>query len=246
MPTKPTTITTTSPFTAHPWCTTLLRNPSYTLRPAQHTLPTRAPTEDTFFAHTLSTPTTISSLVCLYKNPPVRNTKNTKNTTPTTPTTPQSPQSPEARWLLALQSHLNGYPDTAHGGLIATILDEITGYLINVNADLREARAAAAAAGAAAGVRTAQEAGEIEEIEGKEGKEEEEDEDEAARGFYTAYLNVRYRAQLKTPGVYMAVARYERVDEARGKVWLRAEIVDGGGRVYADAEALYVRPRAKM
>ncbi|KAF2404428.1 hypothetical protein EJ06DRAFT_526506 [Trichodelitschia bisporula] len=106
-------------FRTHPWCATLLDDPSYTISDmtSRHAKPS---TEDLLFGLILKTPSTISHCVIQIPHPK-------------SPTA----QVPSLRALLALGKDLNGYPHVCHGGIVATILDEAMGVLIGA----RQARA---------------------------------------------------------------------------------------------------------
>jgi acyl-coenzyme A thioesterase PaaI-like protein len=44
----------------------------------------------------------------------------------------------EIRTFFLLKSGLNGYPGISHGGLVASLLDEVMGFLLTSNKDLQE------------------------------------------------------------------------------------------------------------
>ena len=112
-------------FEAIPWCSSLLSNPQYNVTSTSSREP-KSSTEDALFAETFNTPSTISACLSLYK----------------TPTTSEE-RIAEVRTLLALDSGLNGYPNVCHGGVTATILDEVIGLLLLLNKDRDEAAAKA-------------------------------------------------------------------------------------------------------
>ena len=60
----------------------------------------------------------------------------------------------------------------------------------------------------------------------------------------TAYLNVRYRRPMPTPGVVLVTAAYAKV--VPRKQFMRATLENGEGTVYADADALFVETRPKL
>jgi len=109
-------------FTTIPWCHALLSDPTFTPVPTGSRIP-KSTTEDSFFAETLQTPRTILALVSLH-SPPV-------------PNDPAFPGCPirEIRTLISLGDGLNGHPGLAHGGLIGTLLDEVSGVLLTTNLD---------------------------------------------------------------------------------------------------------------
>lgn len=98
-----------------PWCDRLLRDESLVL-----TVPTgrqiKRSREDAAFAYTFNTKDTIPLYVALYHPPRQEGTP-----------------IDEVKGILQLGGGLNGFPDVCHGGIVATILDEVMGELINVN-----------------------------------------------------------------------------------------------------------------
>lgn len=98
-----------------PWCAELLNNPQLTayISPSRQVKPDGS---DRAFATTLKTESTIAAYVALYKKPQQTGTP-----------------IPEFKAILTLGSDLNGFPNVCHGGIVATILDEVAGELINVN-----------------------------------------------------------------------------------------------------------------
>lgn len=61
----------------------------------------------------------------------------------------------------------------------------------------------------------------------------------------TAYLNTKFLRPVPTPGAILVQARMIEVKEDR-KWRIEGVIRDGEGVVLAQAEALYIRPRAKI
>ncbi|KAK2810348.1 hypothetical protein FQN50_003079 [Emmonsiellopsis sp. PD_5] len=117
-------------FTSNPWTAPLLRLPTHTAIPTSSRTSDPTTGEDAFFAHTLNTPHTIPHLLTLRKSHPTT----PANTLPTpfpppALTTPRSNPPSASIDLLALLSlsnpGLSGHPNTAHGGVTATLLDEI-------------------------------------------------------------------------------------------------------------------------
>ncbi|KAI0007318.1 HotDog domain-containing protein [Xylariaceae sp. FL0662B] len=83
--------------------------------------PSRIPkpnSEDTLYAETLKSQSTISAILMVYDEP-------------TSPTACVD----SAKMFLTLGSALNGHPGVCHGGIIATILDEAVGLLVPVNVE---------------------------------------------------------------------------------------------------------------
>lgn len=116
-------------FRAHPWSNSLLSNPDYF--PIRTWSRTAKPSgEDAFFANTLGTDSTIPHVLTLRrkdipsvpKDPPqIRLDAQGRPITPSAPARP-----PDMISLLMLSNPgISGHPSTAHGGAVATILDEV-------------------------------------------------------------------------------------------------------------------------
>ncbi len=112
----PRSLTDASHFHPIPWCAALLSDPQWTTIPTGSRSP-KASTEDSFFAETLQTDRTVRG--CLVQHTAAEPSSN--------------PPIQEVRLLLDLGSGVNGYPHTAHGGFVATLLDEVVGVLLTVN-----------------------------------------------------------------------------------------------------------------
>jgi acyl-coenzyme A thioesterase PaaI-like protein len=97
------------------WCAKLLDEPGQIVEFPAARYP-RPGGENSLLAQTLNTDDTISWFVLLYKRP-------------------EQPQKviDESKALLALGSGVSGFAKTCHGGIVATILDEVMGELIKVN-----------------------------------------------------------------------------------------------------------------
>ncbi|KAH8691465.1 HotDog domain-containing protein [Talaromyces proteolyticus] len=123
-----------SHFQSIPWVSALLRDPSF----VNITFTSRHPkstTEDSFYARTLNTPSTISACLLQYRIPESSPVSSPTSSTPPTSTTHVQ----ETRAFFTLGSDLNGYPGTLHGGMISTMLDECTGLLLTVRGELDDA-----------------------------------------------------------------------------------------------------------
>ncbi|KAJ9164748.1 hypothetical protein NKR19_g1013 [Coniochaeta hoffmannii] len=99
-----------------PWCAKLINDKTLTayISPSRQVKPDGA---DKLFNSTLKTETTIAEYVALYKPPP---------------DTGDGPIA-ELKGILTLGPDVNGFPNVCHGGIVATLLDEVMGELINVN-----------------------------------------------------------------------------------------------------------------
>jgi acyl-coenzyme A thioesterase PaaI-like protein len=120
----------TNPDAAHflsiPWCHALLSDPTYTVTPSR-SRHVKKDGEDVLTGRTINTPSTISAWLTMCKNTP-------------------SDDDPiqELRALLTLGPDLDGYPHICHGGIQATILDEVMGNLIGTNKDRKYKKVRAA------------------------------------------------------------------------------------------------------
>jgi acyl-coenzyme A thioesterase PaaI-like protein len=101
-----------------PWCAKLLSSPNVVITPT-NSREYKASTEDALFAETFKTDDTISACLSFYSRP-----------------APESPRIEEIHTLLTLGYRLNGYPARAHGGVVATLIDEVMGSLLSVNKKL--------------------------------------------------------------------------------------------------------------
>jgi acyl-coenzyme A thioesterase PaaI-like protein len=100
------------------WCAQLLLSPNIVITPT-NSREYKASTEDALFAETFKTDDTISACLSFYSRP-----------------APGIPRIEEIHTLLTLGYRLNGYPARAHGGAVATLIDEVMGILLSVNKKL--------------------------------------------------------------------------------------------------------------
>jgi thioesterase superfamily protein 4 len=110
------------------WCNALITSPDWTLTRTASRDP-KPTTEDSFFAETLATSRTIRGCVTLR---------------PTKELDPQDGMGDmaygEVRTIVELGDGLNGHPRVAHGGFVATMLDEIMGVLLTLNIEAKGER----------------------------------------------------------------------------------------------------------
>ncbi|KAK2751953.1 hypothetical protein FQN55_008695 [Onygenales sp. PD_40] len=126
---------TLSHFASNPWTSPLLRLPTHTAIPTSSRSSDPTTGEDAYFAHTLNTPHTIPHLLTLRKTHPTTPASRPPTPFPPPAVTPGAaaarpkPQPPSSIDLFALLSlahpGLSGHPNTAHGGVTATLLDEV-------------------------------------------------------------------------------------------------------------------------
>lgn len=120
-------------FSKLPWCHTIMEDPEFVAEPPWSRFYVAETEENKLLARTLKTSDTIEGWYSLYRRP----------------TTSNGSLKDEVKVLLALRPGLNGYPRVCHGGITATVLDEIMSILVavcresqglppdNVTADLR-------------------------------------------------------------------------------------------------------------
>lgn len=108
-----------------------LESPDYRLVPtsSRYLKPTG---EDAFFARTINTPATIPYCLSLCRRDlrlPEAGSPSSRTAYPVVrSSSPSAPRVFDCVWLLHLaEPGINGHPKTAHGGVLACILDELTG-----------------------------------------------------------------------------------------------------------------------
>ncbi|KAL9109283.1 MAG: hypothetical protein Q9227_006038 [Pyrenula ochraceoflavens] len=119
-------------FQSQPWTKSLLESPKY-IPSFIDSRYVKSTTEDAFFAQTLATPSTIpQALTLILRDLPVPPTQATLSNTTSSLSLPV-PQEPDCVWLMALSSPgISGHPYTAHGGVLAAIMDEILGHTVGL------------------------------------------------------------------------------------------------------------------
>ncbi|OCK82047.1 hypothetical protein K432DRAFT_349764 [Lepidopterella palustris CBS 459.81] len=106
-------------FESIPWCATYLQNPSYIyLKHLPPRIPATTSTSHNLLLKTFNTPSTIPAVLSLYKKPP------------------KGEHITETLAFIALGPDINGHADTAHGGIVATILDECAGLIQRLSAPI--------------------------------------------------------------------------------------------------------------
>jgi Thioesterase superfamily len=124
-------------FMSITWTAKYLESPGYRLVPlySRYLKPTG---EDAFFARTINTPTTIPYCLSLCRQdlalPEAGSPFNRTTSTSGKSSTISTPSVFDYLWLLHLaEPGINGHPKTAHGGVLACILDELTGMCANLH-----------------------------------------------------------------------------------------------------------------
>jgi acyl-coenzyme A thioesterase PaaI-like protein len=180
-------------FQSIPWCASLLNDPRYVVTPTHFREPTKT-AQNTLFAGTLKTDQTFSAFLSLYKKP-----------------AGPSLLIEEVKSLIQIESGLNGHAHICHGGIAATILDEVTALLLVVNEGREDAVASMAA-------------GRRPPVEGV--------------AAFTAELVVKFLKPIVTPQAVCCVARFSEIDGR--KIWLDGTIEDKSGTALATGRCLVV------
>ena len=120
-----------SHFKSTTWASKFLDSSSYRLVPTSSRY-LKSTGEDAFFARTINTPTTIPYCLSLCRQDlmlPEGGSSFNRTASPSTKSSPPlAPSVFDCVWLLHLaEPGINGHPSTAHGGVLACILDELTG-----------------------------------------------------------------------------------------------------------------------
>ncbi|KAF2244420.1 hypothetical protein BU26DRAFT_434962 [Trematosphaeria pertusa] len=183
-----------------PWCAALIDSPEWTPTRTASRVP-KPTTEDSFFAETLGTSRTIRSCLTLR---PVKEEEDGDMVFK------------EVRTIMELGDGLNGYPRMAHGGFVATMLDEVMGVLLTLNIEAKNQRRLEV---------------------GRMGPDE-------GMNCFTAYLNTSYKKPVPTPGVVLCTAKFDRRE--RNKIYIRTTIEDGQGTVYTVGEGMFIEVKTKI
>ena len=108
-------------FQSIPWCIKFRRN-STTSSLLASSQQYKDSTEDALFAETLKNDEIVRAFLSFYRRPALGVAR-----------------IEEVHTLLSLGCRLNGYPHLCHGGIVATIMDEVMGTLLVMNKSLRNA-----------------------------------------------------------------------------------------------------------
>ncbi|KAI1618062.1 HotDog domain-containing protein [Exophiala viscosa] len=102
-------------FESIPWCQPILQDPDFELASTWSRTYVAESRENELLGHTLKNDNTIRGWISLYNRP-----------------TQTRPLKDEVHTLMSLDQGLNGYPRVIHGGITATILDEVQSILVSV------------------------------------------------------------------------------------------------------------------
>ncbi|EXJ57788.1 uncharacterized protein A1O5_12346 [Cladophialophora psammophila CBS 110553] len=171
--------------------------------------------EDEFFARTLATDAAISACVTQIR---AADNESGERRFPSAPgSATWRPSVIEVRTLFAIAGGVNGYANIAHGGFVASILDEVMGILISTNKDRYEETVA----------RTV-----------TNGSTTPAQQKPPRLTTVTAELNVKYRKPVFTGGVVLVRAWFGKVQGP--KLVVQATIEDADGRVLSEGTGLFV------
>ena len=198
-----------TPFLRIPWAAALLKQPNIICR-VPESRKFKASMEDSLFAEILKTPRTIRSCISFYQKPQ-----------------PDQEKVKEVSTLMTIGNGVNGHPNTMHGGIVASILDEAMGILQIVNYERDHIRAVGK--GAAEGELPTY-----------------------AVGSYTAELKIKYLKTVHTPDAVIVTARF--VKKEGRKEWIYAELkqregmsedYEGDEVVCSTAEGFFIEAKPK-
>ncbi|PYI10541.1 thioesterase family protein [Aspergillus sclerotiicarbonarius CBS 121057] len=215
-----------TPFlhSSSPSLQSLLHHPDYLPIRTYSRIPKPSSGEDGYFANTLATSFTIPHVLTLRRRPHLLSAL--PATPPVWPAPTGSPtpiHAPDLFLLLDLATPgVSGHPSTAHGGVIATALDEAMSYAVALYAPETGPR-----------------------LEGEGERKREDDVPPTPRGMlYTAQLDIRYKSPVAVPG-YLVV-RVKVIARVGRKFWVRAQALqpeDGKTqmRLTTDAMAFWMQ-----
>ncbi|RDW67073.1 hypothetical protein BP5796_09822 [Coleophoma crateriformis] len=108
-------------FNSIPWCSKLVNDSNFIITGTRSRQP-KSGTEDILIFKTLNSNETIKSFLSLYKRPP-----------------PGEFWIEEVRVLVTLGTEMNGGPYMLHGGIAATLMDEVLSVLMTINNETHHA-----------------------------------------------------------------------------------------------------------
>lgn len=108
-------------FNSIPWCSKILNDSEFIITATRSRQP-KLSTEDILIFKTLNSNETVKSWISLYKRPALGDT-----------------WIGEVRVLVTLGTEMNGGPNMLHGGIAATLMDEVLSILMTVNNETHHA-----------------------------------------------------------------------------------------------------------
>jgi acyl-coenzyme A thioesterase PaaI-like protein len=115
-------------FRSIPWCRKLLDNPGFRIT-TTHSRQFKESTEDSLLAETLKTDNTVRAVLSLASHPRDLSREGGGNGGG------EGLRIDEIRTLVSLGGGMNGHSHILHGGIVATLLDEVMGILLTSNKD---------------------------------------------------------------------------------------------------------------
>lgn len=122
-------------FNSIPWCAKLLKDPEFILTPTLCRI-LKPSDGDELFARILATSDTIPAFLTQYRKSRPSSGDNGISRTQTSEG--YVPVVREVRSFVALAAGLNGYPGVLHGGMVASLIDEVAGFLLRQNFQLEQ------------------------------------------------------------------------------------------------------------
>lgn len=197
--------------------------PGYVSIPTYSRHPKPATGEDGFFAQTLSSPITIPSVRTVRLNHLQSPLPSQPPAWPSPTAPPQLIPVPGADLVMILQlasPGVCGHPQTAHGGVLATVIDEAMSLGVTLYApEAGEHHGLTAPQAAASGSESAESRGRI------------------RSKMFTSQLDVRYKMPVSVPGEIQV--RVQVLAKQGKKLWVRAQVVQEG-KIRVDAMAFWL------
>jgi len=119
-----------SEFHSRPWCRSIFEDAAYVPSPllSRETLPKG--TEHSLFSITLYTNTTIRACLNFWRKGIVPTSDNEANIRSSNTARLPLPIDNELTMLVSLGPHMNGHPDTLHGGISVMLMDEAVAFCV--------------------------------------------------------------------------------------------------------------------
>ncbi|KIH88012.1 thioesterase superfamily [Sporothrix brasiliensis 5110] len=184
-------------------------------------------TIDNAFSTTLHTRDTIGAFIIFYEEPSIPASAGVSPG--------YRPPILELKALMSIGPGINGHIGVAHGGIVATILDEVLGLLmpLNLARDRHNKRIGATAPPLPASTDpNGPEAAAVSSA-------------TVTSGFVTGYLNITYSRPVRTPADILVTARFVRKEGTR-KYFLEGSIWDGKSQLLAKADLLFIALKERL
>lgn len=207
-------------FKSVPWCAEILDNPNIFVFTPPSRFPVNengyCPTKDRLIRHTLHSDQAIPNIIAFYSRSSLANNESTSNSK-----TDNRFLMDSVTLMVYLRPGINGYNGGAHGGFVATLIDEAMGTLIFQNHEVYKAWEQ----------RKQPVPANVLNMHGL--------------ALFTATMNVRYERPVRTPQIVLVTAS---LDMIKGrKVYVKVEVKDGSGVNLAGGEGMWISiPAAKV